>query len=520
MNKLPQSHDMAVTAVRAEQEIRSRFNPLRGLTPQRVTLMLEDLNRGVLRYAAWMMERVERSDYIIKTVAPKRRKALSRLDWSISAYESWEDLGSEKQLHEQTRFLRSFFNSLRVTHALERNTLGGLRLLIAQMADAIGKKHAVHEVIWSIKGDQLSAKLVQVPLWFFESQTGKLRFLKASGSARDGDELDEGRWMITTGDGLMEACLICYVYKTLPLKDWLTYSERCGMPFPSMATDAAPGSKDWHDALQAVASVGAEYGAVHSRNADFQVHDLTVRGELPYPPLVERMDRAMTTLWRGADLSTMSGEDQMGASLQQGESDLLVEDDVQMINETIEQYLSLPALRWRFGEDVEPMVYFRLAAPDRRDDKAEQEKLHKAADYGVSVPVSDYRERLAIPGGGGEDEDAVLQPPERSAEPESQAARRRLPVAADTANEDPDRASAIARLATALAFDRADILSAIGELESAADSTAYADALERLRELLANREYHPDHSAYASALEEILSEALVEGATDTLKTAL
>lgn len=508
----------ALTTVRVQQDILTRFNPLRNLTPQKVVRMLEEYDRGVLREVAWMMDKVERLDDMTKTVASKRKKALGRLDWSIKPYESWEELGTPRQLENQQKFLRGVYNNVRATHAQERNIRGGIQKAVVQMADAIGKGYAAHELSWETsRSGNLSLSMTFIPLWYFENTTGELRFLPTSGSAT-GVPLAENQWMVTVGEGLMLATLVAYIYKTLPLKDWLTYSERCGMPFPTMATDATPGSKEWDQAAEALAQVGRDFAALHSRNAEFKIHDLRGSGEMPYPKLVERMDRAIAILWRGSDLGTMSGEDKVGASLQQGESDILIEDDVQMVNETLEFAVSLPALRYRFGQDVQPMCYFALHAPDRLDEKAEQDKMHKAADYGVRIPVSDYRERMNIPGGE-DDRDAVLVPPASapSLQPGFNPMANAVQLHAEGENAAAYRRNALERLINARQQDLAPVLAAVDELERETDPDAFAGRLATLEQRLTELLPDPSTSETAKVIEAILGGALVSGAVTTLE---
>lgn len=521
MAKLPpENQEPAVSAARAIQEIRSRFNPLRGLTPKKVTRMIEEYDRGIFRESAWMMDKIERVDDMVSTVAGKRKKSVSRLSWAIRPYESWEEQGTEAQLAEQTRFLRHLYNNISGSHALERDTRGGLRLVIRQMADAIGKGYAVHNLQWIPRKDGLlELATTFTPLWFFESRTGNLKFLE-SWSAIDGKPLEPNAWMITQGDGIMLATLVAYIYKTLPLKDWLTYSERNGMPFISIATEAAEGSEAWYKALEAAGQVAAEYAAVHNRASEFQVHDLTAKGQLPYPGLVELMNRAIATLWRGADLSTMSGKDNLGASLQQDETDLLLDDDVEMINETFEYAISRFALRWKFGEDVVPLCYFALSSPDRLDEKAEQEKLHKAADYGVPIPVSDYRERLNIPGVEEDEEDALLTPPANTLAsqpgqaPFAERANQALP---ETPGAATYKEKSLEKLIAARRQDLAPILDAVDQLATVQDPDEFTRRLEELRDSLEILFPDLDDSATAKAIEEMLGGAFATGAVNRLE---
>jgi phage gp29-like protein len=505
MTQLPKDQAPAVTAARVRYEIQSRFSPIKNLTPQRIVTMLEQFDRGILRDAAWMMDKVERTDDMLQTVAPKRKKGLSRQEYDIVAYESWENLGTAAQLEAQKEFLQDFYNRLTTTHALKRNVRGGVRKMIYQMADAIGKEYAVHNISWLPGRDgSLTASLTFTPLWFFEATDGELRFLQSAGQLH-GVELEPLRWMVTCGDGLMVASLVAYMFKHLPLKDWLVYSGRCGMPFVANATDAAYGSKEWDDGIEALKSIAQEFAMQHSRGSEISIHDMTVSGELPMPQLVERMDRALAMLWRGADLSTMSSKDGMGASLQQDESDLLVEDDIEMINETLEHALSLPALRWKFGNEVKPLCSFKLTAPDRQDEKAEQDKLHAAADYGVPIDQADYCERLNIVGTGEMSADAILTPPKQISDS--------APGATDMANA---TTAEVAQIAEALAEDFADLHPLMAQIEAADTPEDYVDALGALSIALRDREIDPKQSAFAQLLEAALGTAVVDGASEIL----
>jgi phage gp29-like protein len=190
------------------------------------------------------------------------------------------------------------------------------------MMDTVGNKYAVHVIIFSPKSAsqtgfarfKLTANFRFVPLWFFENRDGRLKFLLNEG-ATEGVDLEPGAWLVTVGDGLMEACSLAYLFKHLPLGDWLVYCEKNGMPGVQGITDAPPNSTQWDRARDAVQNFGAEFHALMSRGTDIEALDLSSRGELPYPALIDRMDRAIAALWRGSDLTTLSRQSGAGASL-------------------------------------------------------------------------------------------------------------------------------------------------------------------------------------------------------------
>lgn len=384
-----------VQAATAERALRARFNPIKNLNPDSLTRILDAFHAGDLAQASLLWDAIERRDDVLQGVASKRKKSVSRLDWEVVA------LDDSKEARTHRTALEDFYNHISTTHALDLNQRGGLSLLMKQMMDAVGKKFAVHEIVWEPVSKQharhtqgnLRATFRFVPLWFFENKTGALRFLEHN-HGREGLALEEGAWMVSTGDGIMESCSIAYLFKHLPLRDWLIYCERNGMPGVKGTTDAAPGSPQWESAREAVRDFGAEFHALMSRGTDIEAIDLSSQGQLPYPALVERMDRAMAALWRGSDLSTLSRANAVGASSQSNESHIIEEDDAANIAETLNIQVGRHVIRYLFGTET-PRAYLRLINRDhyRLDDLSIFERLQA---MGIPIPQKQISERFGI----------------------------------------------------------------------------------------------------------------------------
>lgn len=390
-----------VTPERIKRSIASRFNPIRNLTPATLSTQLDSFAAGYLANAARTWDKMEQRDDVLKSVAPKRKKAVSRHDYEILVIED----SPAAEAHKET--LEHFYNNLTTTSAIDENSRGGFRLLVRQMMDAVGKFYAVHEIVWVPSDNKYTAEFRHVPLWFFENTTGKLRYLQDVGAVA-GVDMPPGEWMVTAGDGLMETCSVAYMYKHLPLRDWLVYSERHGMPGIRGVTDAKKGTDQWNDMVAAVNNFAADYAAVMSRSESIEPINIESKGQLPYPKLVERMDRAMASIWRGADLSTMSsGAGQgTGASLQGREADILEEDDADMISEVLNQQVDPFVIQYVHGDDV-PLAYIKISVPTRRDVKQDlqvDEMLLKAQ---VEMSKADLRERYNRPAPDSKDELAV-----------------------------------------------------------------------------------------------------------------
>jgi hypothetical protein len=382
---------------RVQSGLMNLFNPLRGLDYWRLASAINQFHAGYLREAALIWDAMQRRDAVIQNVSGKRRKSVSRLPWEILTVEN-----SPEALRQKEALLH-FYNNLKATTSLEQNECGGLSLLIRQMMDAVGKKFAAHEIVWSTSPDGLTAQFLFCPLWWFENRTGRLRFLPED-FATEGDEMLPGEWLVTVGEGIMESCSVLRTLKDLPLKDWAAFSEKFGMPGVLGKTSAAVGSKEWEAMETAVASLMNDWVAVAS-NTD-QIELLEAKGgttNLPFPPLVEYCDRGMAALWRGADLSTMSqGKEGVGASLQGDETNLLLEDDAARISETLNEQVDRFVIEYAFGKGVKALAYIKIAPPQRdtfdKDIKIDQFFLQNRIPLSVAGLYERYGRALPAQG--------------------------------------------------------------------------------------------------------------------------
>jgi hypothetical protein len=407
-----------VSAQRVKQALWNRFNPLRNLTPETLARQLDSYQCGYLKEIAITWEAIERRDAMVKNVASKRKKSVARNGWEILTLPNLA-AADEAEAEKHKAALEFFYNNLSATAVLEQNERGGLSLLLRQMMDGVGKRFAVHEIVWRpvVQRDappgrsgssalpdsaadapvpttmQLTAEFRFVPLWFFENRTGKLRFLESDASI-DGSEMRDGDWLVTVGDGIMEACSVCYMFKNLPLKDWLALSEKFGMPGLVGKTDAAKGTEEWDALVDALANFGQDWAVVMNRSAEVTPLEASVGGtNIPQPPLVEYMDRMMASLWRGADLGTIAkGQEAVGASLQEDESDILLEDDLMLCEEALAEQVSKFCIRYLFGAD-RPLAYIKLRRPQKKNIDQDIKVDEFLVRHGVPVGIDETLER-------------------------------------------------------------------------------------------------------------------------------
>ena len=387
--------EASISTERVTMSVRMRFNPLRGMTPDRLAQTLDQFDMGFFRNAAILWDRLERRDYKLKSVVPKRKKAVARHGFEILTVDNIPD--AQKALAEaQAADLTYFYNNLIATDALKPDQIGGLSLLVRQMRDADSKYYAVHEIVWKPDAAGLTAQFVFCPLWWFEGTTGKLRYMDSEFQVYGRDMLP-GEWLVTCGEGLMEACSVAWMFKHLALTDWLNFCERYGQPFIDAATSASPGSDDWDKLVDYVQNFGADGGGVRSQSANITLMETKNSGVDTYGKMVENMDRAMTILWRGGDLGTSSAKDQTGASLQGDETDILETDDAVATEETLATNISRYVISYKYGPDAPVLAYLKFKKQDKQNVELDLEIDTFLRDSGAPLGVKNTLERYSRP---------------------------------------------------------------------------------------------------------------------------
>lgn len=440
---------------RIERYRRSRFNAIRGLSPERLVQYMSDWNAGYLRYMAITMEQIMQRDPTFQTVVPKRMSDASRENWTIQILDGHE---KDTEALAQKDTLQHFYSNLRVTSAIDRDVVGGVELAVGQMVrHGVGMKYCCHEILWRQNMNGLTAVLNHVPGWFFEARTGKLRFLmedfawdgvpmNTTDPMADSEKMDIASWMISVGPGIMEAGSVLYLYGMYAMRDWADYSEQRGKPLIKGHTKA-PMNSERHQAMQRLlAALGPNNPILMGpkEEEDVDVLQTAAAGPLAPQTLYETMEKRKTSLWRGGDLSTTSagqGEAGQGASLQQGETTNVKEGDLLWASNNFRFQLDPLIIRITRGPNVPVLAYFTLGGADKSNAALEVQVDQFLVGAGFPVSVTSAAERYNRPipgpdeqlltapqpqsrwGGGGEEQpppgpDDGTQPPEDPQEPD------------------------------------------------------------------------------------------------------
>lgn len=347
---------------RAASSIASRSDPLRFLDPDRLSRAIQSFRCGYLREMSDIIDALEERDDTTRSASRKAFAAASRCPHRVLIREG-EERNPRAKLHQD--ILTRFWAQAEVRDACARNAPGGIRALKKGMAEALSRRWSVHEITWTPSAGGIRATFWRLPLSRFENRTGALRFLESDGSL-EGRALEPGGWLIAQGEGVGIAAAVAAVSKRLSLQDWLLYSERCGQPGVHARTDAAAGSPEWEALLADLNGLVRDWKLLTDKGVELTPVPLSTPGTLPYPELIARMDRAIAALYRGADLSTVSGGEggDVGASLQGDETDILDSDTCEMISEALQRQVDPFVIRWACG-DAEPLAHISVTLPER-----------------------------------------------------------------------------------------------------------------------------------------------------------
>ena len=385
------SSDFAIG--KAEISNRMRYNALYMLDPDVLVRHLSAFAAGDIAGLEHVIEDFENRDDKMKIGAFKMAAAVASKPWEVRIAKG-EENNERARLHKDV--LTRFWNRIEVSDAFCRNRKGGVRLLVKQMMSAQSRVYAVHDLVWNVRGDgELTATFTQIPAWCFENRTGELRYLREPG-AYTGEPMREGEWLVTVGEGVGVTAAILAMSKRLSWNDWLLFSEKCGMPLILGNTGAKENTPAWNALLSAIAAIAPKTGILTDLNSKMQAVQIGgSSGQATYKDLVETVDRAISALYRGGDLATMSSTqgEGTGSDSQDGESELMDGDGCAMVSETLHNQIDRFVIRFSCG-DFEPLAGIVINPPAETTDIDREIKIDQhLGEFGVRLSKKDMLAR-------------------------------------------------------------------------------------------------------------------------------
>lgn len=370
-----------------EQQMKG--NPLWGANPDRLVNAVTAWDAGYISELARIITTYEMHDDTAKACVRKRDAAVARCEHTILIEEGFEE-DPRAQLHKD--ILTRFWASIRTTNAFNRAERGGIRLLKKQMMSAQSIGWSCHNIVWDVSNPrEIKAQFIHLPMWHFENTRGELRF-KTLATDIYGVPMADGEWLVHTGDAIGPAVALACCTKRLSLQDWMLFGERAATPGLLGKTGAMPGTDAWNKMTEMLQNWGRAWVGMVDRDTDITTVSLNGSGEPPMPRLVDRMDRAIAALYRGADLSTFSKGEGLGASLQGEESDMLEIDDCIGLSESLHEQVDRFVIRYMTG-DEQPLAYIWIEPVSKPNIDAEIKVDSHLMSAGIKLSKRDMLQR-------------------------------------------------------------------------------------------------------------------------------
>ena len=267
---------------------------------------------------------------------------------------------------------------------------------------------SAHNILWHTEGGALRAEFIQIPMWHFENLTGELRF-REHVTDWYGVPLWDGGWLINSATPIGPAVALACCAKRMSLQDWMLFCERAATPGLLGKTNAAIGTQAWNDLCEMLRRWGRAWVGAVDKDTDITPVNLNT-GTPPMPQLVERMDRAIAALYRGADLSTISKGEGLGASLQGEESDMLESDQCAEISEALHEQVDRFVIRFMCG-DEEPLAYIWIEPVSKPDVESNTKIDDHLAKFGIRLSKRDMLQRYGRAEADGDADAVTMQQP-------------------------------------------------------------------------------------------------------------
>jgi phage gp29-like protein len=379
-------------------------HPADGLDPSSLVAILRNAEDGDSVEYLELAEAMEEKDPHYASVLGTRKRQVSQLPITVEAA-SDNDLDQAK-----AQMVRDW---------VKRDTL---QAEIFDILDAIGKGFSVTEIVWDTKGPWLPAKLIwRDPRWFqFERIDGTTPLLRGNGPPtplpvrKFITHVHSAKSGLPIRGGIARIAAWVFLFKSLGLKDWVTYAEVFGFPVRVGKYGAGASEDQIRTLMRAVASVSTDMAAVFPDSMSMEFVKAEGNGSADlYERLCGYLDKQLSKLVLGQTATTDSEGGGLGGSGKE-HNDVrgdIERSDAKQLAATINRDLVKPLIDLNFGSGPYPQVV--IGREDPVDTKALMEGVEKFVGMGGRVGATVIADRLGIPDPA--DGEQLLTPPKSAA---------------------------------------------------------------------------------------------------------
>ena len=362
------------------------------LNPVEIRDIMERADHGSPADLCRLASELEEKNWDIRNSMSTRINALLGCTWDVTP-----PVGDHSP--EGIKIARHFQATL--NRAGELNGFDTFADLLEDLSHAVIAPFAVSEIIWD--GPELLG-FRNIPghhFTFYDSLEPKL----ITQEHPEGMPLPPHKFLIHRhnrigGDicrgGLIRTLAWLHCFQSYPMKDWLAFTERFGMPFIVAKLDRTAYEKDRSAVQKAIRNFGPRGGGVFSKSMEIELLQAGANNSSTvYEAIIDHISDAITKVILGQLASSGKSSGLSGGDAQSKVRQDILEADAKKLEATIRSGLAAPWTAYHYGSSAPvPVLRFRVEPPEDLSIFAQTlESLHRA---GFDADPDEISKRFGI----------------------------------------------------------------------------------------------------------------------------
>jgi len=321
-------------------------HPVRGLTPAKLSGILEQAEQGDIIAQCDLFEDIEEKDGHILAELGKRKRAVLGVNWVIEPPRNATP-EEEKLAAYAEEIIRD---------------MADLEDLMLDLLDAVSKGFSCCEIEWALDGREwLPARIEHRPARWFQLDRETRTELRLRDMSVDGQALQPFGWLThvhkaksgyITRSGLGRCLVWPFLFKNYSVRDLAEFLEIYGLPprigtYPTGATD-----EEKRTLLRAVVNIGHAAAGIIPEGMMMEFKDAAAGGEGPFMAMVDWCERIESKAILGQTLSAEAKSTGLGSGVADMQNDVrwdLTVSDCRQLGGTLTRDLVYPILALNKG---------------------------------------------------------------------------------------------------------------------------------------------------------------------------
>ena len=380
------------------------FSILNRLSPEKLAGILRDVRSGECpaEYLE-LAQDMEMRDLHYRSVLSTRKDAVCGLEIKV------EPASDDRK-------------DIEIAQAVEndiiKNRSARFVTLLRDMLDALAKGFSVCEIGWNTSGKlwKPGKYTWKDPRWFqYDKETGQTLMLRDE-LTTELHPLIQNKFIIhephlisgtQIAGGLALPALFYFMLKSYDVTSWAAFIDRYGFPIRLGKYSRKASPDDIKTLRRAVASIGADFGAVIPEGAEIEIIESRTSSENSeaYQKMATWIDKQISKLVLGQTMTTDDGSSRAQGEIHEEVRQDIAAADALSIADTLNSSLVVPYVNFNFGEQkCYPEIV--LYKPDKKNIEQVVNAIEKLAPQGLTVKADEIRSMLGL--SKPEDEDEII----------------------------------------------------------------------------------------------------------------